>query len=376
MHSYGGGAEPLALWLASSLDKSRFQVSVHCLRHLPALACEAEKLGLDFSMPSARGLPALAKHFLHATALARKSDVVLGSLELQSIFWAALAAPGKTVAWLHKDIAGYLACKPLLYGRLYHSLLNWALGRTQATVCVSEGIRTSTEKLWPLLASKLLVFWNPLDAKALSQRALGPLPPELAACFSSPVILGVGRLESQKAFHLLLEAHALLMQRGLPHHLCIAGEGSQRAFLERRIKELGLADSVWLPGFVDPAPLMAKAVVLAMSSHFEGCPMVLLEALALDLPIVATDCPSGPREILEEGRWGALAPMDDAQALADALEKALRYPPDAARLEEIRKRAESYAPAAIIPRWEELLEQAATDGRKNARPGSGPEESA
>lgn len=364
MHSYGGGAEPVALLLASSLDRKKFKVSVHCLRHLPALACEAEKLGLNFTMPSAPGLSALARHFLHATALARKSNAVVGSLELQSNFWASIAAPGKSVVCLQKDVAGYLACKSLPYAWLYRRLLGWALERAHATVCVSEGIKTSSEKLWPLLASKLRVIWNPLDDQ--TQRALASLPPQLGACFSKPVILGVGRLEPQKAFHRLLEAHALLLQRGLSHHLCIAGEGSQRAFLESRVKELGIADSVWLPGFVNPAPLMKRATVFALSSHFEGCPLVILEALGMSLPVVATDCPSGPREILEQGRFGTLVPVNDATALADALEKALRFPPDAARLEEIRRRADAFAPSAIIHRWEELLEQAATHGRKKA----------
>lgn len=358
MHSYGGGAEPLALWLAAHLDPRFFRVSVHCLRHVPALAEAAKKLRLDFSMPDAPGLRALVTHALAASMLARQCDVVVGSLELQSIFWAAQVAPGRAVAWVHKDIAGYLTGRSRIYAWLYRTLLGWALSRSVLAVCVSRGITESAQRFWPSVAKKVRIAWNPVDGEALVLRAQAPLPPNLVACFAAPVILAVGRLEPQKAFHLLLEAHAVLRGRGMGQHLCIAGEGSQRVFLERRVNELGVGDSVWLPGFVDPAPLMAHAGVLGVSSLFEGFPQVMIEALSLGLPIVATDCPSGPCEALEHGRWGELVPMNDVRALADALERALRCPPDAARRRELMQRARVFAPASCLLAWERLLEEA------------------
>lgn len=360
MHSYGGGAEPLALWLAANLNPQRFQVSVHCLRHVPALAKAAEKAEVGFSMPRGTSLCALVAHMLAVSALARRCDVVVGSLELQSIFWAALVAPGRTVAWLHKHIGGYLAGKPRAYVWLYRVLLGWALRRSVLTACVSRGIMESSRQLWPSITKKLRLAWNPVDSGDLARRARTSLPAGLASCFSAPVILAVGRLEPQKAFHLLLEAHALLRERGINQHVCIAGNGSQRAFLERRARELGVEDSVWLPGFVDPAPLMGRARVLAVSSLFEGCPLVMVEALSAGLPIVAADCPAGPREIIEDGRWGTLVPMNDAVALANALENTLRNPPDATRRRELMQRAAAFAPAPCLSTWECLLEEAAS----------------
>lgn len=367
MHSFGGGAEPNTLAVAAGLDPARFQVSVRSLRHVPALARAAAALGLDFSMPEP-GRRAALGHALRTMRELRACNVVVGSLELQSIFWAALAAPGRAVAWLHKDVAGYLAGKSRAYGWLYRTLLDWALMRSRFTACVSQGLAASTQRLCPRAAPRVRVLWNPVNAGAIGRRAQASLPPTLEPCFAGPVILGVGRLEPQKRFDLLLEAHALLRGRGLNQRLCIAGEGSQRAFLERRARELGVEDSTWLPGFVDPFPLMARASALAVSSDFEGFCMVLAEALSLGLPVVSTRCPSGPAEILDNGRFGELVPMNDAPALAAALERLLRQPPDAERRAALRERAAVFSPQNSVRAWAALLDEAA--GSQPERPGA------
>ena len=332
MHSVGGGAEKVALDLARRLDARRFQVILCCTRHLPSLAGQVPP-ALSFSMPERGGLMAALRHAARIRNLVRASDVVLGSLELQSIFWAGLSAPGRAVGWLHKDVGGYLARKGKFYRRLYGGMLGWALRRCHSVVCVSRGILESSAKLWPDLRPRLRVLWNPLDAAAIQRQALAPLPESLNDCFRKPVVLGVGRLERQKAFELLIEAHAILKRRGVEHNLCIAGEGSQRAFLEGLGRHYGVSESLFLPGFLNPYPLMARAAALAASSVFEGLPLVLVEALSLGLPVVSTNCPSGPGELLEQGRYGTLTPVGDAAALADALQAALLQPPDSAARE-------------------------------------------
>lgn len=359
LHSFGGGAENVALELARRLNPERFQIVLACARHIPALARRVPA-GMQFCMPERPGLFATLRHAARIRRLARGSDVVLGSLELQSIFGAALAAPDRAVAWLHKDVAGYLAQKGYLYGRLYKFLLGWALDRCGAVACVSRGILESSACLWPRLRPRLRVLWNPVNIADFRRRAVAPLPESLRACFSKPVILGVGRLEGQKAFHLLLEAHALLLKRGVAQHLCILGEGSERARLEADIRRLGIQDSVFLPGFMEPAPIMARARALALSSVFEGFSLVLVEALCVGLPVVAADCPSGPGEVLAHGAYGALTPVGDALALADALQKMLAKKPDAAVAEAGKSRAEAFAPEATVAAWEDLLAEVGT----------------
>jgi len=140
------------------------------------------------------------------------------------------------------------------------------------------------------------------------------------------MILGVGRLTAQKDFITLLRAFARLRQRQ-PVRLVILGEGEARGELEALSEQLGVSEDVALPGFRSNAmAYMARSAVFALSSAWEGLPTVLIEALASGTRVVATDCPSGPREILQGGRLGALVPVGDAEALAEAVSAALNHP--------------------------------------------------
>jgi glycosyltransferase involved in cell wall biosynthesis len=138
-----------------------------------------------------------------------------------------------------------------------------------------------------------------------------------------PVVLAVGRLTKQKDFPLLIRAFAQVCQKRRAR-LIILGEGPDRPLLEAQVSELGLEDEVALPGFVEnPYAYMSRAALYVLSSQWEGLPTVLIEALYCGAPVVATDCPSGPREILANGRYGALVPMGDVSALAQAIEAGL-----------------------------------------------------
>jgi glycosyltransferase involved in cell wall biosynthesis len=138
-----------------------------------------------------------------------------------------------------------------------------------------------------------------------------------------PVILGVGRLTGQKAFEVLIEAFAQVRKKQRAR-LIILGEGEQRSMVEALIKCLGLQADVELPGFVaNPYPYMAHARLFVLSSRWEGLPTVLVEAMSLGTPVIATDCPSGPREILKNGLYGPLVQVDDPGALALAMQKSL-----------------------------------------------------
>ena len=153
-------------------------------------------------------------------------------------------------------------------------------------------------------------------------------PAALAGC-SGPVILSVGTLKAVKRHDVLIEAFAQL--QAFPQAvLCIVGEGAERAALQARIAALGLQGRVLLPGYApDPSPWYAQADLFVLSSDYEGFGNVLVEALEFGLPVVSSDCPYGPREILADGRYGTLVPPGDAQALAAAMQQALQNRPDA-----------------------------------------------
>jgi glycosyltransferase involved in cell wall biosynthesis len=141
-----------------------------------------------------------------------------------------------------------------------------------------------------------------------------------------PVILGVGRLTPQKDFPTLIRAFSHV-RRQRAARLLILGEGEERPALTALANELGVADDVDLPGFRDNAlAYMASSALFVLSSAWEGLPTVLIEALAVGTPVVSTDCPSGPREILQEGRLGPLVPVGDAAALSAAMLKMLQGP--------------------------------------------------
>jgi glycosyltransferase involved in cell wall biosynthesis len=220
---------------------------------------------------------------------------------------------------------------------LRYRLIRWLYPRIEAIVAVSEGVAADVQAISGLPAARIHVIRNPVITPALIERARAPCPHQWFASPAAekarpPVILAVGRLQRQKDFPTLIRAFARLRQQR-PCRLIILGEGGGRAGLERLIATLNLSQSIDLPGFVaNPYPFMARANLLVLSSAWEGSPNVLTEALALGTPVVATDCPSGPSEILQHGRVGPLVPVGDDEALATAMAHTLDAPLPAERL--------------------------------------------
>ena len=356
MHSFGGGGEKMALLLARELARLGWSVHVACLRALPELRDHMpEQVALV--MPKGPGLADRLRFLPVLRSLTRSCQVVLGTLELQSLLAAALLAPGRATGWLHKDLAAYLEDRPIWYVRLYRALCRLAFGRCRTVVCVSDGIHASCQRFWPNVRGRFQRIYNGLDLDEIHRLAQGPLPAEVTEFFShDAVVLGVGRLEPQKNFGLLLHAVALLKNRGLQVRLCLAGEGSQRKELEAQVQALGLEGQFLLPGFVNPYPLMRRASVLALSSRFEGFALVLVEALALGLPVVSVDCPSGPAEVLAHGRFGLLV-QASASGLADGLHKTLVMRPDAREQARMAERAADFAIGRILSQWTCVLQE-------------------
>ena len=195
----------------------------------------------------------------------------------------------------------------------------WADG----IVTVSDGAASDVAHLTGLPRSRITVIRNPVIRPQLFTRAAEPATHPWLTGDGPPVILGVGRLHRIKDFPTLIEAFALVrVQREA--RLLILGDGPDRNALLRLARERGVAADVDLPGFTgNPYPAMRAAAVLVLTSRFDALPGVLIEALALGTPIVATDCPSGPREILRGGRYGELVPVGDAAGVAAAILRVL-----------------------------------------------------
>jgi len=184
---------------------------------------------------------------------------------------------------------------------------------------------------------------SPVITPTLAAQAAAPLRRELMPSGHGPLIVGVGELSGRKDYATLVRAFARL-EPSRDARLLILGEGRRREQLESLARELGVAERVRLPGFVsNPYPVMAAADVFAHASRFEGSPVAVMEAVGLGLPVVCTDCPSGPREILAGGRYGRLVPVGDDAAMADAIAAQLDAPPDPT---VIREAAERYTVTA------------------------------
>lgn len=183
----------------------------------------------------------------------------------------------------------------------------------------SHGVAADLCQVTGLGQERIQILYNPVITPQVQAKVDEPLDHPWFEPGQPPVVLAVGRLTRQKDFPTLLQAFAHVRQHR-PARLIILGEGPDRPLLEALVGQLGLQDDVALPGFVDnPYAYMRRAGLYVLSSRWEGLPTVLIEALYCGPPVIATDCPSGPREILADGRHGMLVPMGDVASLAQAM---------------------------------------------------------
>mgnify|MGYP000358996621 CR=1 FL=1 len=191
-------------------------------------------------------------------------------------------------------------------------------------IVASQGIKGDLHHELGLQNVPIHVIWNAAITKHNFERAQEPVDhPWLQKDREIPVIINVARLAPQKDLQTLIDAVSQVRQNKRCR-LIILGEGPLRDDLLEHARKHGLEDDFDLPGFVDnPYAWMARTDCFALSSIWEGFGIVLAEALSLGLPVISTDCPSGPSEILQDGRYGKLVPMQDSKAMAEAIEKTL-----------------------------------------------------
>jgi glycosyltransferase involved in cell wall biosynthesis len=234
--------------------------------------------------------------------------------------------------------------------------LRWADG----IVAVSTGVAEDLASVAHLPLDRITVIYNPVLTNDLFEKAQEPVQHPWLASQCTPVVLGVGRLAPQKNFCDLIRAFAQIRQRR-PAKLLIIGEGDQRPQLETLTRELGVADDVCLLGYCEnPYAYMSRVQVFVLSSTYEGFGLVLVEALATGAPVVSTDCPSGPREILGDGRYGSLVPVGNVNALAEAILSKLDQQKQAVPWEWLHK----FEVSAALDAYEQLI---ATTGESMRR---------
>jgi len=231
--------------------------------------------------------------------------------------------------------------------------------KADAVVAVSSGVADNLRALAPLAPGRLHTIENGVPLDHITELAAEPLEHPWFRPGAPAVLLAVGRLVRKKNHPTLLRALASVREQR-EVRLVILGDGPERARLERLIEHLGLRDAVLLPGFAsNPFAWMARADLFVSSSISEGMASALIEALACGCPVVATDCPSGPAEILQGGEFGRLVPVGDVDALAAAIAKGLDQAPARDRL---RARAAELSCEVAVGRYLDLLMQVAKGG--------------
>ena len=218
--------------------------------------------------------------------------------------------------------------------KLGYRLAPYLYPSADAIIAVSEGVADDLSAFAGLARRRIEAVTNPVITEELLCLAGEEFPHPWLHVGAPPVIMAVGRLAPAKDYPTLLRAFAKLRSMR-PCRLLILGDGSLLQDLTTLAHRLEIGSDVEFLGFkINPYAAMSKAALLVLSSRWEGSPNVLVEAMACGLPVVSTDCPSGPREILDGGRYGALVPMGDPDALAAAMSKVLDRPPPRPLLEE------------------------------------------
>jgi glycosyltransferase involved in cell wall biosynthesis len=333
----GGGAEKHLLRLANHLDRGRFRVSLALVKpegeFEPALSPDVRKFYLNPKREGSTTVRALRSAGPLRRLIAReRPDLVFSVIDLVNLLsvYAARAAGPRP-----KVVLGVQTPPSIAYGS-WHPVSKLILGlmprvypSADAVVALSKGVAEDLDALVPRTRGRVTVIPNAGvegDVREMARESLpaGELP-------DGPLVVACGRLKPLKGFAHLIDALAEV-RKTVPAHLWIVGEGEQRAELERKAERLGLKDCVRLLGFREnPYRYMAAADVFVLSSLFEGFGNVIVEAMACGAPVVATDCPYGPREIIRDGETGLLVEPASAGSLARGILRVLTG-------EELRRR--------------------------------------
>ena len=205
--------------------------------------------------------------------------------------------------------------------RFLHMFVKRSYLSAEAIVAVSEGVADDLCLQFSFERKDIHVIYNPVVTDQIFERLAGDVDPRISHdLIMSKFVIAMGSLEERKGFDTLIRAFYAVTKTDDSVNLVILGEGSKRRELESLIARLRLQTRVFMPGFVtNPFPILKNAQVFVLSSVVEGLPNVLIQAMACGVPVVATDCPSGPQEILEGGKWGYLVPVGDANSMASAI---------------------------------------------------------
>mgnify|MGYP000901264102 CR=1 FL=1 len=349
----GGGAERVMINLARGFSEQGLEVDLVLAKaegpYLSQVPPEVRVIDLDSSRVLT-SLPGLVRYLR-----CERPRTLLSTLDHANIvaIWARKLArvPNRLVVRVASNLSESASNAPSLRGRLMPRLVQKFYPLADTVVAVSQGVANDLTSTAGLQRERIQVIYNPVVTADLFEKARESLEHPWFVPGEPPVILSVGRLTKAKDHPTLIRAFARI-RREHSARLMILGEGEDRPNLEALIRELDLEEDVSLPGFVDnPFQYMKRASVFVLSSRWEGLPNTLIQAMAVGTPVVSTDCPSGPAEILEGGQWGRLVPVGDVEEMAAAIIATLNDPnhPD------VSKRAQHFGVEKSVQAYLDVL---------------------
>ena len=258
----------------------------------------------------------------------------------------------RTVVSIHNTFSMSMKCSNGR-ARLIPYIARWCYGWADGIIAVSRGVADDLSNTIGLSRKKISVIYNPVIIPEIFKMAKEPVEHPWFNVGEPPVVLSVGRLTKQKDYPTLLYAVSQVITE-CPIRLIILGEGNERFVLEAMVRDLGLEDVVSFFGFAkNPYAYMSKAAVFVLSSAWEGFGNVLVEAMAVGTPVVATNCPNGPAEILENGKYGRLVPVGNTKALAEGIIATLDC--SSADIEALGHRAKEFSYEVAADQYLEVL---------------------
>lgn len=237
------------------------------------------------------------------------------------------------------------------YRYVLHPLVRVLYPFADGIVAVSDGVRRELIDAFRISEGKVTAIPNPIDIGTISQLASRPIDHPWTQQGAPQLILAVGRLVPEKDYPSLLDAFRLVRNH-TDAHLVILGEGPLRPVLEAKVRDDGLEDAVYMPGFdSNPFRWMVRCDAYVLASLTEGFPNSLVQAMACGAAVVSTDCPHGPNEILNDGKWGKLVPVGDSEAMAASIVTILRAEKDGLS----RNGVEPFMADSVIGRYLDML---------------------
>lgn len=324
-----GGAERIVLNLCSGFIRRGLAVDLLLIHRVGIYLAEVPPEVRIITLSGRRALfaiPALARYLRR-----ERPEALLATLtyaNIAAVIARRIAGVATRVTVREANTLTRAAeSAPELKDRQLPRAARWFYPWADAIIAVSSGAADGLVEATGMSRELVHVLDNPIITDDVATLAAEPVDhPWLTTARERPVIVAAGRLTPQKDFPTLLRAFALLRKRR-EARLLILGDGELRHPLEQLARDLGIAEDVSLPGVVrNPFSYMARASVFVVSSAWEGSPGVLIQAMASGAPVVATDCESGPREILRDGEFGPLVTVGDAAGLAAAIETVLAAP--------------------------------------------------